>query len=892
MSAYHHYSHPTANKIPSKKRSYSNYLVDINHKFKQLTDNILPAHPYVLSVPTDRPFRLGSRYVSNWAVGENQLFAPEEENLQYMTFLPHQGEDTLLVSVGGWSDENGNMMEDDDSKVSSLANSSTTTTSSTPAPQSNQNAEVKKRKKITLSDYKKRASEVPTPSQAPVLPSHDAPKFPTSTRSNGGVSGPKQGPHIPSQTPHHTNQQKNSQLKVRKPDVKQIPRSSSSAAEIPSIATTKNGERNNEINGIKHLSSSDSIQLPVKSPIPSPSKFNQTPLKKLRLSPAPDDNKKPASKKGVNHQAVPVLLSPTLPFDPAGPSPLPPLLSPTLPPDIEADLAKIPEEFLDKDRKSSSVNSTNSKTGIESNRSHSNSISSASNSGANNVIKTRPSNSPVPKPKPSQPSSITSEKSQSSRVAGKKPVSTPSSSNIASKHPVASSPSNASKAVQRPILPASRPKLLVKLKYGRQNRKRIDALLKISSKRKPTPLKISGKPAGLPDSLIKDKERIKSAPLPLSSNPIEKPREPSAGSKRPKPVDSDDTQGPALKRPKSSTPAAPPEQGYMPSISTSRSTATKHPPTSAPPTATHEQFLTPRKDAKATKMRRIGSGDSDMRTPTGGPGSAKLSPGDNQVSKYRESERRGWREEYARFVSLGRELKHASQRNAAQNQQNGNSHDKDDKLCAATAVEAVLCFTMAFVTENRAQVLARQYGDSTGWRSIIAYWQVVLSMTSPYPHLHGLCLLLGAISHEAIHALDLERLAASAIPDDHSPAPTPGSDGTTVTSNQNKSRRREFNDLKARLPESYKEARRLWLEGLRELPDSSLARHYPNTWDKRAISSSERGREQPRPGEYAGEYYLPLSSASSPLEAVRFACNFLNEWAEKEGIKWKGKLGL
>src|SRR5438105_1797155 len=108
MSAETQASHRNQTFITSKpgsvkKRSHSDYLKDVNTRFKRLTENILPTSPYLLTVPTDRPFRLGSRFVSNWSVGENRPFAPEEEHLQYMTFLSHQGEDTLLVAVGGWS---------------------------------------------------------------------------------------------------------------------------------------------------------------------------------------------------------------------------------------------------------------------------------------------------------------------------------------------------------------------------------------------------------------------------------------------------------------------------------------------------------------------------------------------------------------------------------------------------------------------------------------------------------------------------------------------------------------------------------------------------------------------------------------------------------------------
>jgi hypothetical protein len=291
-------------------------------------------------------------------------------------------------------------------------------------------------------------------------------------------------------------------------------------------------------------------------------------------------------------------------------------------------------------------------------------------------------------------------------------------------------------------------------------------------------------------------------------------------------------------------------------------------------------------------MRRVGSADSDIKTPAGispqsVPGSAEKPPkpspqaAESTTGKSHEAERRSWREEYQKFAALGRDLKHAARPYAANNGGDNPSGTTDEKLAAAIQVESILCFMLAFIADSKCQSISRQPSDSTGWRSIVAYWHLVTRSAVRYPHLHGLCLLLGAISHETIHALDLERLAVTSLPSEHSPAPTPGSDGNTVTSEESKRQKREFADLKSRLPETYREASRLWLAG-----------QYPETWSHRSKNFSARGSERLRVGRYAGEYFLPLGRASLPLEAVRFGHAFLEEWCEKEGVKWRGKLSL
>ncbi|EZF33560.1 hypothetical protein H109_01950 [Trichophyton interdigitale MR816] len=883
---------PHADNRPSKpslvssgKRSYSTYLSDVDRKFKQLSRDVLPAHPYILSVPTEKPYRLGSRFVSNWAVGENTLFSPEEEQLQYMTFLPHQGEDTLLVSVGGWSDDKGNIVPEEDQRPPS---SSAVSMAAPLTSASQQDALAKRKKKITLSDYKKKALETPPPPPPPPpqppLPLPPTPPLPgaadPSTNGANGANGNRPGSVDSDKTLRRP------QSNSSKPEARQNHHQHSSQATAPATSSTsapdtRTGSRSHDTkqNGRDSPSllpaSTGRVDKNTKLP-PSKSGLpkDSPPRKKPRLSTQPEEREKektPTKKTGRAHQMVPELLSPTLPFDNESFSlSLPPLLSPTLPPDIEEELARLPDDGLEK-----------------TSRSHSSSISSISN-------KVIPS-----KPKPgANSSSSTKQSQQSSRAAEKKPASiSTSSAALPPKPPTASSKPAASQPTPRITTTAPKEKLIVKLKYGRQNRKRIEALLKISSKRKPTPTQTSAKPKGLPDSIVVSKSSpSNSSPQPGSSTAatsMGKQREPSSGYKRPKAVDGDDVQEPALKRPRSSNTLAPPllDQAPTPSMQTPRSTsATKHPPASS-----QDQFLTPKKEPKGTAMRRVGSGDSDMKTPSGSATSVKmtqsLSVESHPSSSAQPSERRGWRDEYQRFVNLGRDLKHASQRNSTHKY--STSHDiQDDKLSATIAVEALLCFVLAFIAEQRFQSLSRQVGNSTGWRSIIAYWQSVLNRTTSYPHLHGLCLLLGAVCHDSIHSLDLERLATTPFPDEHSPAPTPGSDGNTVTSEETKKQRREFAELRTRLPESYKVARRLWLEGSRELSDSVLTQHYPNTWSKRLRNSTDRGREQLKLGEYGGDFYLPLGTASTPLEAVRFAWAFLNEWSEREGVKWKGRLGL
>ncbi|OJD19996.1 hypothetical protein AJ78_00011 [Emergomyces pasteurianus Ep9510] len=828
--------------VPAK-RSYSGYLKGVNTRFKHLSDNVLPAAPYLLRLPTEIPFHLGSRFVSNWAVGDNRPFAPEEEHLQYMTFLPRQGEDTLLVAVGGWSDERGNIMEEDTSKAPSI-----TTSPSVDTPKHRL-----QRKKISLSDYKKKANETPKSPPRSTTPADrrhgvDRATVVTKTKSSQDSSSTTKQPVV--------------SLSKRKDAPVTTETQSDNMNGISQLRNTRDGN-------------SRSVPSPYKPHLPS-TRESQPPTKKPRLSSTNEPPDIVSTKSKNAPPIVPALLSPTLP--PASITPrLPRLLSPTLPPDIEEELAKVKEDDLSigtssSKRTPSSFALAGPKSGqlltkSDKARPHSNSTSSSSDKSAKARI-----------------SSSTATKFQSG--SGAKPIPSNDQTFRAADHKH-SHIALKSKGTAEP----AKPKLIIKLKYGRANRKRIEALLRFSGKFKVTPDHGPSKQK----SGLESSQRNKL----LSSS---KPAEIQRTEKRPRYIVDDDIPGSAPKRQKPAI-ISTAERPRTPFTTALKSSSVPQQST----TASKGQFLTPSKDLRTATMRRVGSGDGELKMSTGmdlamntsTQGSAEkttnrqspLTASDSQQNRPRDTaESRSWQEESQKYFNLGRELKHSSQRYSG-----SQATDVDNKLSAAIAVEAVLCFILAFILDDRSKTLNRRVGDSSGWLSIVPYWKVVKNNTDQYPHLQALCSLLGAVFHEVIHGLDLERLAITAIPSEHSPAPTPGSDGNGVTSEESRKQQqhRDFLDLRKRLVESYRDAKSLWLEGSRKLSEEVLTRRYPATWSKRSVNFSERGREKSLVlGEYSGEYFLPLDRTATPLEAIRFGWMFLTEWTEKEGVKWKGRLGL
>ncbi|KAJ5383308.1 hypothetical protein N7517_001219 [Penicillium concentricum] len=420
--------------------------------------------------------------------------------------------------------------------------------------------------------------------------------------------------------------------------------------------------------------------------------------------------------------------------------------------------------------------------------------------------------------------------------------------------------------------------LLTKLRYGRANRKRVEALLKFSGKRK----------AHLSDSPISqdtDRDDV-SHPRkkggdtgPSRGNPFGDPK----GKKN----ETDEALGPQGGR--SKEPKAFPEKPRTPIPQ----------PHLISNSIAHDKIkaasITPVKDLKPPTSRRNDLGETDSKTPSYpankrhsvDPGSImKASP--TQADGRTRNERQVWWDEWQKFASIGRELKHAAERHTSKT----GTSVTDEKLAVVTAIEALLSFIMAFVANDQAKASSRQVGDSSTWLSIVPYWRVVKKNSVPYPALNSLCLLLGAVSFTAIHSLDLERLAITPIPGEHTLVSAPGSDGNAALLDENRKIRKEFSELKARLPEFYKDSQRLWLEGTRGLSEDVLGREFPTIWSQRSRNYSERGRSSLKAGDYAGGYFLPLGGTTPPIEVVRFGWSLLKEWCLKERVEWNGRLGL
>lgn len=800
------------------KRQYREYLSDIDRRFQHLAKEVLPHHPYYNDLPIDKPFDARGRYSNDWAIGPKGPFSASEAHLQYMTFTTNTDADTLLKSVGGWADDNGNIMEDDISRSNSGQSGNSTPINTA------------QRKKISLSDYKRKAMDSPAPA----------------VKSSGAGNGVQD--KVPKDTPR---------LEKKRADQTDITSSSNSKANSHAHRdTTQNTLTNGISSKTKHLEEDKRAA--------SDDQTKSIPSSTSRKNPVrPPEKDRPSKERAAQSSTqsdIPSLISPTLPPMSNGASDLPRLLSPTLPPDIEEYLLQQRQEQTsrDDDRKRDDATISADRKELK---------SGSSNSSQNRIANGDPIGL-----------GITGTATKDAAVKGIASERTA----FGSKGPVVDGPARRSK--------------IVKLKYGRRNRMRISSLLKLSSKRpkqdsSPAPGQEGGKGVR-----ARDEDRETHRDMLSASRAEKRPREA---------VEEDGER--AMKRPKSASNDRP----STPAAST--------PVVNSP-------FTTPRKEAKGHPMRRVQSTDGMVKTPQStstphAPGSierptsaaVKHSPLPPTPSHHgRDEDRQAWQVEYQKYQTMGRSLKHAADRQKQDAEKSGTSR----KLAAATAVEAIITFMLAFIAMDQC---SGKSGVSDNWRSMLAYCRAVKSNAEAYPHLRGLCCLLGAFMREVIHSRDLERLHVISFPaalsnvkghpagklTDNSPALTPGSDGTanasdSLSSDEIRRFLRDLSELKARLPEMDREAHALWLEGSRFLSDDLLAKQFPATWAKRSRNYDDRGkrREEVVPGRYentgstSGSYYLPLGGLSTPLETVRFGLALLTEWCDRESVPWKATLKL
>lgn len=812
-------------RLSTIKHPSTDITAHLDHRITHLTQSILPRQPYLLSVPSDIPYRHSSRFISSWY--EGTPFDPSEEQLQYISFLSHQGDhETLLKVEGAWADDYGNRIQDDELSPRTVPNTGQTT----PATST-------QRKKISLQDYKTKAR------------SPDSSRPPTATRS------PQTRPKSP---PPET--------KPQSPDTRLTP---APPVKADAAASPK-------------LSGQDEPPAPPEHASPQ-LRTSDTPnvAKRRKLSPPFEENRPVKMPTKVESQSkilkMPRLLSPTLP-SPNTSKIMPDLLSPLLPASLTlalsspSDTLSIGSPAIQPQTRTDPVKAI---------------LASAD-------LDNSPAVRNVPPPSVNRARSDSQQPTKDSAAGIAKPAKIALSSKPLSKPPLSN--------VARPS-PGPRQRHIIILKYGKKNRKRVEALLKFASRSKKALLKSDEVPSkGGVDSKYKKDLAVRDLLGGLNHAEV-KPKSQSTRQDEPKPRDDreakqrnnvPDANSAEKKRKAGDSPPTAIKKVKM------DAEADKRPSTPTPSTgripsmSAKSTFSTPKRDIRSAAMRRVESTDGlDAPTPTGERGrvstplaAPKPSPQPLTSSISREEERQHWTNMHTKYFALGRTIKNEGASLAPSPNDDGSSGHSPKSV--ALLVEALLCFMI----NASAQAQARPRSDP-GWATIFPYHIFVFRASRKYPRVHGLVVQLGAVCRQLSHHFDMDRLARDPLPEDFcNSAPTPGSDGNTKTNEDVERYKKQYLRFRDELVYNARCLQTAWLDGPRLLPPEVLKRDFPATWSKRIKDSAQRLQDKPTTTHISTEFYLPLDVNTTAFEAVRFGLAFLQEWAGQEKIDWKTRIDL
>ncbi|KAL8850202.1 MAG: hypothetical protein Q9221_004888 [Calogaya cf. arnoldii] len=839
----------------------------VDERLERIRENIWPTDPYLMDLVAPSSYHLPPHLANNWR--RSCPFDKNEEQLQYMTFLPHTAgrADTMLRTTGDWDDGNGKLKNESAKRASGSSSSGAISPLPGQPP----------RKKISLLDYNRKKA-----GQAGGKASPEAIKPQSLT-----IGKP---PQIAEATAKAT-------VMVGKPlaPVKELESSEQPSKPEPSRGHKRSADEMANSQGPR---TSEILQAATAST------RARTEVGKPKVAAAAA-----APAKVIGVPDLPRMLSPTLPARSVGVRDLPPMLSPTLPACVEERFAKLRGDAAQTvsyhvQKPGVSDSATNNKADMTMRNSSKAKIVTKDKHVEPQLSKTAAptkesalaSKSKVPdgdintKSIPTQ-ESTTAEKASTTNVIAGRTSSPPVSESKQSSKVLSSESKDLSNAKRR---------LLIVLRIPKSLRKNCQRILQLQ----PRPRKsLSGGQL--------------SKPLALQERPQDQTLSKGHDGQqltKPKAVKGDDSRKPNEHAPKPKVVAnglAAPQSGEPRRLTN----PDKEPPSkrqrlsgiedlSRPQTPAgseirspglpqhhsghKSQLSTPKTDRKSTAMDRIKSSEGDVKTPLGsirsntpvitggteasnnreGRSSSNVSATSVAGPSKKDEEGSIYRTEFTRYAEIARTLKREA--DALTKSPDGFNPDTTIRRQGlAKAIETAICYMLAFIIMDEPLRIKKAPGDRAAWDSLLPYFNFLKTLTRDTEslHLQGFLHQLEAVCRDTIHQYDLERLERETVAD-------------------------EMSKLIKQAAENGRQARQAWIEGTKWLTHDDLRRSFPKTWEQRSQSPGDK-TERFIPRRYnEGSYFLPLGNASINIEAVRFGWSFLEEWCKKEGVNWSGKIGL
>ncbi|MCJ1377187.1 hypothetical protein MMC17_000279 [Xylographa soralifera] len=863
---------PTNPSSSSKLKLYqAAELERLDARLQTVSEKIITPSPYLLTVPGERSYHLNSLQTIDWT--RNTPFSVNEGELQYVSFLRRELGDSLITAIGGWDNEKGELVDASPNGVRGIK-------SGTSTPKQGG-------KKMTLADYKnKKAGVQPTSQDIVNTNGIEAPSAPL----NEGDIELEKG-LVTDQPPQQSRKR-----------------------------------------------TADTMQANNPPPVLSTNESSKPPGKKPRSSPSPP----PSTVVNVTSSAPPRLIIPTL-------------LSPTLPSIVEEELARLISVSKSKPNKSEPIGQKTSSITSSPKPKSSKPNSSPRKSTSSQDTKELPTAKKTSKPEEksntqknlstteqttkglkviststqkSRERSISSSKIDTDKTQLANGTAAKSSATSIVVGAKAEKPATTTAASNTKEITGKR-RLVVRLKIPKAYRKTVLRLLQMPPARpriKPIPsiktedkvLVVNGKgddknrsgrldkektqPSSEKRSTTGQKSAVRRETVNVPNSASSKPKE-----KRARPEDDAEIILPQSKR-----------QKHPSGLDLSQKPKTPVPPSFRSPIVSTHGNGQKIQDSKNGPTRRLEIGDADVKTPQGSVrGGTPLAP--NSVERVNRDGRsasitssatsslseeiNAWRTEHKRLFLLGRKLKHEADDFDLQWKEK--DEPELEKKAIASSIECVLCFMLAYTISDEIKApgrSSRKAIDFHAWETIFGFIQVVKRRSQGHTLIHGLCLQLEAVCHNLILVAKIDQLANIQPPtastnEEPVHLMTQTKQGAVATETASKSSQpsrtlEEYMQHKDKIAENCRFAQHLWIDGAFELSIDDLQQSFPASWKRKSRAPVARSKEKLTLGNLNGDFYLPLSSITTGIEAIRAGWSLLGEWCKNENVNWVGKLGL
>lgn len=155
----------------------SGKLDELDKRLERLKKNILPDAPYLMDLTTTSRYYVSPHQANNWRRG--CPFDKHEEQLQYMTFLPHTYRgDTMLRTSGNWDDGDGKAKLEPAKSISGGSSGAISPLGQQP------------KKKISLLDYKNKMAGQPSGRASPKAGNNERPNINVPLPSSEAITKP------------------------------------------------------------------------------------------------------------------------------------------------------------------------------------------------------------------------------------------------------------------------------------------------------------------------------------------------------------------------------------------------------------------------------------------------------------------------------------------------------------------------------------------------------------------------------------------------------------------------------------------------------------------------------------------------------------------------------